>query len=125
MLPPSGFMTSIPLDSLVLLYLYVAYRADNDFDSRERQAVIALASRWAPHIEPGKVTEVVDAAFAATRSGQQDAVDALAQDVGVALTPEERLRVLGDLGMIARADGYLSTSEVDIISRVRTIWGGL
>ncbi len=118
-------MTSLPLHQLVLLYLYVAYRADDHFDTRERQAVIALARRWAPNVEPGKVTDIVDAAFTATRSGHQGTVDALAQDVGVALTREERVRVLGDLGMIARADGYLTTGEVSVISRIRTIWGAL
>lgn len=118
-------MTTVSLHRLVLLYLYVAYKADHHFDPRERQAIIELATHWAPDVEPDDVAKVVDAAFEATRSGQEAEVDTLAQEVGLELTPDERLRVLADLGKIARADGYLSTGEAGIISRVRSIWGGL
>lgn len=118
-------MTAVSLHRLVLLYLYVAYQADHHFDPRERQAVIELATRWAPDVEADEVAKVVDAAFKATRSGGSAEVDTLAQEVGLELTPDERLRVLTDLGQIARADGYLSTGEAGIISRVRSIWGGL
>jgi len=118
-------MTAVSLHRLVLLYLYVAYKADHNFDPRERQAVIELATRWAPDAEPHEVAEIVDAAFAVTRGGRGNEVDTLAQEVGLELTPEERLRVLADLGKIARADGYLSAGEAGLISRIRSIWGGL
>lgn len=118
-------MTTVSLHRLVLLYLYVAYRADHHFDPREREAVIALARRWVPDEGAERIVEVVDAAFAITRSAGPKEVDALAQEVGLELTPDERLRVLADLGKIARADGYLSTGEAGVISRIRTVWAGL
>lgn len=118
-------MTAVSLHRLVLLYLYVAYQADHHFDPRERQAVIDLATQWAPDVEPDEVAKVVDAAFKVSRSGGGTEMDTLAQEVGLELTPDERLHVLADLGKIARADGYLSTGEAGIISRIRSIWGGL
>lgn len=113
------------LHRLILLYLSVAYETDHHFDPLERQAIIQLAAQWARGLEPERITEVVDTAFAVTRSGHADEVDALARKIGAELSPEQRRHVLADLGQIARADGYLSAGEASMISRIRTVWGSL
>lgn len=118
-------MPSVRLHHLVLLYLSVAYETDQHFDPLERQAVIQLAAQWVPSLSPEQIEEVVDAAFSAARSGHGVEVEELAGEVGHMLTPEQRRRVLTDLGQIARADGYLTTDEASTISRIRTLWGSL
>lgn len=118
-------MHSDHLARLVLLYLLVAYETDHHFDPRERQAILQLAAKWAGASSTEHVEEIVDTAFAATRSGHADEVDALAHAVGSELTLGQRRHVLTDLGQIARADGYLSAGEANVISRIRAIWGQL
>ena len=118
-------MTSERLHRLVLLYLTVAYETDHNLDPLERQTVIQLAAQWAEGLGEEQVEEVVDAAFAASRSGHGMTTEALARELGTALTPEQRRHVLTDLGQIARADGYLTTDEASVISRVRAVWGAL
>ena len=118
-------MPAVRLHHLVLLYLSVAYEADQHFDPLERQAVIQLASQWVPSLSPKRIEEVVDAAFSAARSGHAMEVDQLARELGTMLTPEQRRHVLTDLGQIARADGYLTAGEASTISRIRALWGSL
>lgn len=118
-------MSSDHLYPLVLLYLAVAYEPDQTLDPRERQEAIRLAGQWVSGLEPERTHEVVDAAITATRSGHRPELETLARELGEALGPDHRRRVLTDLGQIARADGYLSTGEAGLISRIRAIWGSL
>ena len=111
-------MTTVSLHRLVLLYLYVAYKADHHFDPRERQAIIELATHWAPDVEPDDVAKVVDAAFEATRSGQEAEVDTLAQEVGLELTPDERYRAY--VQVLARERAEAGVARLDLMARAST-----
>ncbi|MEM1041231.1 MAG: TerB family tellurite resistance protein [Bacteroidota bacterium] len=110
------------LHTLVLLHLSVAYGADDDFDPAERYVVVDLVQRWLPYLTVDTVESVVDTAFKAARSGMVGTPEALAAALGDALTPDLQRRVLADLGHVARADGSLSVSEADVISRIRRAW---
>lgn len=110
------------LHTLVQLYLTVAYGADEDFDPAERYAVIELIQRWLPYMTMDTVEAVVNTAFAAASSGMVGTPESLAADLRDALTPALQRRVLADLGQVARADGTLSVSEAEVISRIRKAW---
>ena len=113
------------LHYLVLLYLAVAYETDHHLDPLERQTVIQLASQWTQGMDEQHIEEVVDAAYTASKSGHGADTETIAHTLGTILTPDQRRHVLTDLGQIARADGYLTTDEASVISRIRTIWGSL
>ncbi len=112
------------LHTLVQLYLAVAYGADDDFDPAERYAVVALIQRWLPYLTPDTAEAVVNTAFAAASGGLAGTPESLAADLRGALSPALRRQVLADLGHVARADGLLSVSEAEIITRVRRAWAG-
>ncbi len=110
------------LHTLVLLYLAVAYGADDDFAPAERYTIVELIQRWLPYMATDTVESMVDTAFAAASSGMVGTPESLAADLRDALTPDLQRRILTDLGHVARADGTLSVSEADVISRIRRAW---
>lgn len=118
-MPFSEPLRTADLHHLVLLYLAVAYEADNDFDPAEQQTVLSLVHQWMPSLSPDEANGVVNIALTALRSGMTETPETLARTVGTLLTPKQRRRVLADLGLIARADGFLSVSEAQMIRRVR------
>ena len=107
------------LQDLVLLCLAVS----NGDDEHERSAAAALLQDWEPALGPEAARAVVDTACAATRSGLAADIDTLARELGPALSPEWRRRVLTDLGRLAQADGHVSVGEAHMIGRVRSAWG--
>jgi uncharacterized tellurite resistance protein B-like protein len=115
----SGSLSSVDLHRLVLLYLAVAYEADDHFDPAEHKTVLRLLRRWMPEMTVDEANGVVDTALKALRSGMTEGPETLARAVGTNLTPELRRRVLSNLGQVARADGYLSINEAHVIRRVR------
>ncbi len=119
--PPEAALHTRHIHTLVLLYLAVAYGADTVFDPAERRAVIDLVRRWFTYLEPATVEGIVDTAFIAARANPD--LEALTAELGDALTPALRHRVLADLGVIARADGSLSVDEAQVIARIRHAWG--
>ncbi len=119
--PPEAALHTRHVHTLVLLYLAVAYGADEDFDPAERLTVVALVQRWFPYIETATAEGIVDTASAAARAHPD--LNVLAAELGEVLAPELRRRVLADLGVIARADGSLSVAEAEVIGRIRAAWG--
>lgn len=115
----SDTLSAVDLHRLVLLYLAVAYEADDHFDPAEHQTVLRILRRWMPGMTVAEANSVVDTALKALRSGMTEDPETLARAVGTNLTPELRRRVLSNLGQVARADGYLSVSEARVIRRVR------
>jgi uncharacterized tellurite resistance protein B-like protein len=107
------------LHHLALLYLSVAYEADNDFDPAEHHTVLSLVQRWAPSLTAFEANGIVDVALKGLRSGLADAPEALARTLGATLSLRQRRRVLADLGLVARADGFLTVQEAQIIRRIR------
>lgn len=118
-MPPPAPLRTDDLHHLVLLYLSVAYAADNSFDPAEHHTVLKLVRQWMPCLSPGEADGIVDTALKALKGGMTEAPETLAQTVGTLLTPEQRRRVLADLGLVARADGFLTVQEARMIRRVR------
>jgi uncharacterized tellurite resistance protein B-like protein len=107
---------------LVLLYLALAYGTDHDLHPAEQQAIVELVGRWAPDYERRRVEAVVEAAYTAMRGGVHESAEALAQGLRPLLSPDLRRQVLTDLGVVAKADGWLSIREAALIGRVRSLW---
>lgn len=119
--PPHPPVTQQQLPSLVLLYLAVA-RADADvLDAHERDLALQLALKWAPGVALADVEATVDTACLAARSGLGLDVEALAEEVRAILPHEAQLRLLSDLGLMARADGHLTQREAEVIGRARSL----
>lgn len=118
-MPFSEPLRTDDLHHLVLLYLSVAYAADNSFDPAEHQTVLQLVRNWMPSLSPAEADGVVDTALKALRGGMTEAPETLARTVGTLLNRKQRRRVLADLGLIARADGFLTVQEARMIRRVR------
>lgn len=112
-------LSAVDLHRLVLLYLAVAYEADDHFDPAEHQTVLRILRRWMPEMTITEANGVVDTALKALQGGMTEDPETLARAVGTNLTPEMRRRVLSNLGQVARADGYLSVNEARVIRRVR------
>jgi uncharacterized tellurite resistance protein B-like protein len=117
-MPPES-LNADDLHHLVLLYLSVAYEADNEFDPAEHHTVLRLVQQWMPTVTAAEADSLVATALKALRSGMTEPPETLARMVGTVLTPKQRRRVLADLGLVARADGYLTVQEARIIRRVR------
>lgn len=116
---PSGTLSAVDLHRLVLLYLAVAYEADDNFEPAEHQTVLRILRRWMPGMTVAEANGVVDTALKALRGGMTESPETLARAVGTNLTPALRRLVLSNLGQVARADGYLSVDEARVIRRVR------
>lgn len=109
------------LPALVLLYLTVA-RADAEaLDVHEREFALQLACQWAPDVDAADVKAMVDTACLAARSGLGQDVEALVEELCESLDADARLRLLSDLGLMARADGHLTQAEAEVIGRARSI----
>jgi uncharacterized tellurite resistance protein B-like protein len=117
-MPPES-LNADDLHHLVLLYLSVAYEADNEFDPAEHHTVLRLVQQWMPTVTAAEADSLVATALKALRSGMTEPPETLARMVGTVLTPKQRRRVLADLGLVARADGYLTVQEARIIRRDR------
>lgn len=124
-MPSKEPLAADDLHNLVLLYLAVAYEADNNFDPAEHHTILRLLRRWMPGLPPADADAVLNTAFSALRSGMTLDLESLAQAVGAVLSARLRRRVLTDLGQIARADGFLSVQEASTIRRVRAALGAL
>ena len=111
--------SAVDLHRLVLLYLSVAYETDDHFDPTEHRTVLRILRRWRPEMTLTEANSLVDTAFKALRGGTAEDPETLARAVGSNLTPEQRRRVVTNLGQIARADGFLSVSEARVIRRIR------
>ena len=108
------------LPNIVLLYLSVARADGAGLDVHEREMAVRLAQQWAPEVPVAEVEAVVDTARVALRSGGDLDVAALAEELYRDLPPGAGLRLLSDLGLIARADGHLTRDEAAAISRARS-----
>lgn len=117
-MPPDS-LDAVDLNRLVLLYLAVAYEADDHFDPAEHQTVLRILRRWMPSLTVSEANSIVDTALKALRGGMTEDPETLARAIGTNLTPELRRTVLSNLGQVARADGYLSVNEARVIRRVR------
>ncbi len=118
---PHPTLSPQQLPNLVLLYLTVA-RADAEaLDVHERELALQLACQWAPEADVADVKAMVDTACLAARSGIGQDVEALVEELCGALGADARLRLLSDLGLMARADGHLTQPEAEVISRARSI----
>jgi uncharacterized tellurite resistance protein B-like protein len=109
------------LPNLVLLYLSVARADGAGLDAHERMTAVALARQWAPTVGLAEVEAVVDTAQVALRAGRGLDVEALAEELYRDLPPSAALRLLADLGLIARADGHLTRDEAAAIGRARSV----
>ena len=109
------------LPNIVLLYLSVARADENGLDVHEREMAVELARQWAPSVPVAEVEAVVDTARVAVRSGSDLDVAALAEELYRDLPPGSGLRLLSDLGLIARADGHLTRDEATAIGRARSV----
>lgn len=109
------------LPNIVLLYLAVAKADGGGLDAHEREMAVELARQWAPDVPVTEVEAVVDTARVAVRSADVLDVTALAEDLYRDLPPGSGLRLLSDLGLIARADGHLTRDEAAAIGRARSV----
>ena len=109
------------LPNIVLLYLSVARAGEGGVDVHEREMAIRLAQQWAPLVPTAEIEALVDTARVAIRSGGELDVAALAEELYQDLPPGAGLRLLSDLGLIARADGHLTHDEAAAISRARSV----
>jgi len=110
------------LHRLVLLYLALAYGTDHDLHPAEHDAMVRLLCRWSPETDVERIRAIVEAAFAAVRSGSYESAEALAMALRPSLVPDLRRQVLTDLGVLAKADGWLSIREAALIGQVRALW---
>lgn len=108
------------LPNIVLLYLSVAKADGSSLDAHEREMAVRLAQQWAPGVPTAEIEAVVDTARVAVRSGDDLDVGALADELYRDLPPGSGLRLLSDLGLIARADGHLTHDEATAIGRARS-----
>lgn len=116
-------MTPLPprppslLLQVVHLYLAVVDAGDRPVELHERSRAISLARQWAPDDDADAVEAVVDTAYVAVRAGTD--VEKIAREVVRRLQPADCLRLLADLGRMAKADGHLSLHEARTIAAIR------
>ena len=111
--------------ALQLAQLFVSVLDSDDLAPHpvERVTIVTEVMRWGSELSAETAESVVDTALHARRSGLYPSIEALADDLYGQLTEEECLRLLGDLGRVARADGRVSTTEARAIARARTVLG--
>lgn len=113
---------------LSLIYIALAYGADDDLADEELDVIVERLSRWNPPstalAEGQPVQEIVMEAMAVYLEDDPshevaESVEALGND----LEEGERRHALEDAMRIAEADGVLLSSEQNLISALADAWG--
>lgn len=110
------------IHNLLLLYLAVAYGADQEFDESERRAIHRILQSWLPEASDDFVEGMVHAALDLYKHGDALSIEGIALGLRSVLPHSLRQQVLADLSGVARADGEQSADESLVIARVRTVW---
>ena len=92
-------------------------------DIAERLEIVAEIKRWDPELTDETARQMIDTALQAHRTGLSAPIETLAENLCSQLSDDECLRLMGDLGRIARSDGHVSMVEARAIARARTVLG--
>lgn len=113
------------LQHLAVLYLGMAHRTDDYLSDAELASITEMLHAHEPEMEWAAVQDVVmDVLGRYAHAGDAEALTtAAASALESVLTPDQKRRVLEDLGRVAHADGVVLEGEQGLMARLGRQWG--
>lgn len=108
---------------LALVYVALAYGADNALSDAEVDTIIATLQDWEEGLSRSDVQEIVlEAMTVYLQENSSVEVTRTMRTLRNLLSEDERKRALADVVRIAEADGVLLSSETSMITALAEIW---
>jgi hypothetical protein len=122
--PAASFSHPSFLRNLTLIYLALAYEADQDLGEAEFEAITTKIGEWVPDADDQDVAAIVrEARTTYVQSPNRRIFPAAVEEVGRAVPESQQKSLLADLRHLAEVDSDVRDSERRIIRDLSRAWG--